>query len=141
MKSFGIFILVLILGLGLGIAAFLLLPAKTDQTETQVEVVRLFSPAPNSIITSPLTLTGEARGYWYFEASFPVRVLDANGNELGAHYLMATSEWMTTEMVPFSGEISFKPSATDTGFLVLQKDNPSGLPEHDQEVRYPIRFR
>jgi len=38
-------------------------------------------------------------------------------------------------------EISFKPSATDTGFLVLQKDNPSGLPEHDQEVRYPIRFR
>ena len=30
--------------------------------------------------------------------------------------------------------------ATSTGTLVLQKDNPSGLPEHADELRIPVRF-
>src|SRR5476651_630333 len=37
---------------------------------------------PNEDLVSPLTVTGEARGSWYFEGSFPVLLLDANGKEL-----------------------------------------------------------
>ncbi|MEK7625271.1 MAG: hypothetical protein AAB467_02885, partial [Patescibacteria group bacterium] len=32
-------------------------------------LIRLFEPQPNQSITSPVTLTGEARGNWFFEAS------------------------------------------------------------------------
>jgi len=106
-----------------------------------IELVQLESPAPNSVVRSPLKVTGQAVGFWFFEASFPIRVLDADGNELGSHYVMTADEWMTTSMVPFEGVITFKASPTDTGYLVLHKDNPSGLPEHDREIRYPIRFR
>ena len=105
------------------------------------EKVRLSSPRINEIIGSPLSLTGEARGLWFFEASFPVRILDGGGDEIAVGYVQATSDWMTESFVPFEGRIEFQMPKTESGTLVLEKDNPSGLPEHYEEVRIPIRFK
>lgn len=107
----------------------------------QDERIRVTAPASGQIVNSPLAITGEARGTWFFEASFPVRLLDANGAVVATHYAQAQGEWMTTEFVPFSSRLEFAAPATDTGMLVLAKDNPSGLPEHDAEIRIPVRFR
>lgn len=98
------------------------------------------SPTPNAIVQSPLMVTGEARGTWYFEASFPVRLLDDQGNELAVAPAQAQGEWMTEEFVPFSVTLAFDTNAPG-GTLVLEKDNPSGLPEHAASVRIPVRFR
>ena len=120
-------------------------PANSDQPSggipIKIDSVQMDYPRPGSIIKSPVTITGKALGIWYFEASFPVEITDANGNLLGQHYAEAQSDWMTIEAVPFISTVSFKNSPTDTGFIVLKKDNPSGLPEYDAEVRYPVRFR
>jgi hypothetical protein len=113
-------------------------PDEPDIIETSL--VRVTAPARNAMVRSPLAVTGEARGNWYFEASFPLRVIDANGRQLGVSYAQAEGEWMTTNFVPFRGAISFSNPSTATGFLVLEKDNPSGLPENAAEVRVPIRF-
>jgi hypothetical protein len=91
-------------------------------------------------IKSPLRITGEARGYWFFEASFPVKVLDENGKELGITPARALGEWMTEDFVPFEVTINFSTSTTRTGFVVFMKDNPSGLPENDNELRIPVTF-
>jgi len=104
------------------------------------DMVRLIAPLPNSEIVSPLTVKGEARGNWYFEASFPVRLFDGNGKEIAVVPAQAKGEWMTTEFVPFEVVLTFETPLTDTGMLVLEKDNPSGLPEHAASVGYPIRF-
>src|ERR1035437_6951636 len=92
------------------------------------DIIKVSSPLPNSTIKSPLTVTGVARGNWYFEASFPVRLYDANGKELVATPAQAKGDWMTTEFVPFEVTLNFTKPTTATGTLVLQKDNPSGLP-------------
>jgi hypothetical protein len=113
-------------------------PAATSTTSTMVRGV---SVQPNSIVKSPLTVTGEARGNWYFEASFPIKILDAAGKVLGQAPAQAQGEWMTTNFVPFKALIAFATSTTDTGTLVIEKDNPSGLPQNAAEVRIPIRFR
>ena len=105
------------------------------------DLIQVEAPKPNEIIRSPLTITGKARGTWYFEASFPIRLLDANGKEIAVKPAHAKGEWMITEFVPFETTLEFEPSATDTGTLVLEKDNPSGLLEHAAEVRIPVRFR
>src|SRR5680860_1906637 len=34
----------------------------------KTDLIRLSTPRPNQTISSPLTLTGQARGNWYFEA-------------------------------------------------------------------------
>ncbi len=102
--------------------------------------IKVTTPLPNAVVSSPLLIKGEARGTWYFEASFPVKILDANGTELGIVPAQAQGEWMTTEFVPFETSLTFKKPTTKTGTLVLQKDNPSGLPEYDDSVSIPVTF-
>lgn len=91
------------------------------------------------LVSSPLTVSGRARGPWYFEASAPFSVLDANGNILAQSYVTAEGEWMTEEFVPFSGSITFIPT-TETGEVVFKNDNPSGDPERDKYLRIKVRF-
>lgn len=98
------------------------------------------SPAPNAVVTSPLTVTGKARGTWYFEASFPVRLLDDEGNELAVTPAQAQGEWMTEDFVPFLVTLTFTTNAK-TGTIVLEKDNPSGLPENDASIAVPVKFQ
>ena len=102
--------------------------------------INVSSPQPNSVVSSPLTVTGEARGTWYFEASFPVKLYDANNNLLAQAPAQALSDWMTTDFVSFSVTLTFPTPSTQTGTLVLEKDNPSGLPQNDDSVSIPVSF-
>lgn len=105
-------------------------------------LIRVASPRPGEKIRSPLIVAGEARGNWYFEASFPIQLLDSNGRDvsLTPPYITALGEWMTEEFVPFSATLTFTLPQTSTGTLILIKDNPSGHPEFDDELRIPIIF-
>lgn len=109
-------------------------------TPDKSNLIILESPKPNDVVISPLTVTGRARGNWYFEASFPIKIYDSTGKLLGSSHAQAEGEWMTTDFVPFRGILNFTSSATATGTLVLEKDNPSGLPENYDELRIPVRF-
>jgi hypothetical protein len=103
-------------------------------------MISVSAPLPGDEVQSPLTVTGEARGNWYFEASFPVRLLDGNGNELTVAPAQAQGDWMTTDFVPFSVTLTFPTPATATGTLVLSKDNPSGEPQFDDSIEIPVTF-
>jgi spore germination protein GerM len=109
-------------------------PSPADENTIKVD-----TPQPNELITSPYTITGQAAG-WYFEASFPVKLLDANGQELVTTIAQAQSDWMTTEFVPFKATLEFVIDNEQNGTLVLIKDNPSGLPEHDQKLEIPVKL-
>jgi len=103
-------------------------------------VIVLHSPAPNSIVTSPLTVKAEAPGNWFFEANIIVELIDQNGEQIAITGMMTAEDWMTTDMVGFEGIIEFETDAEE-GFLVIHKDNASGLPEHDASEKFPIRFK
>lgn len=109
-------------------------------TNEHSDLIQVKSPKKNQIITSPLVVAGNARGTWYFEASFPVRLLDGNGNELAVTPALAQAEWMTENFVPFVATLNFTSPSTATGLLILEKDNPSGLPEHALQVEIPVQF-
>lgn len=116
--------------------------SRPDYSKMDVsDLIRVSNPKNNDVIKSPLKIAGEARGLWYFEASFPVRLLDGNGKELVIKPAQALDEWMTERFVPFEAVLEFPKPETDSGTLILQKDNPSGLPEHDRELRIPVKFR
>ena len=97
--------------------------------------VRLATPLLGSEPSSPLRIVGEARGTWYFEASFAIRLLGPDGDELGVAVAQAQAPWMTEDFVPFEAELSFAAPTDACLTLVLEKANPSDLPEHDDEVR------
>jgi hypothetical protein len=91
-------------------------------------------------VANPIEITGKARGFWFFEASFPAKIVDANDAELAAFSIETTDEWMTTDFVNFSVIVPFATSTTATGKLILQKSNPSDLPENAEELVIPITF-
>jgi hypothetical protein len=106
--------------------------------------IRISSPRPNQLIHSPLTITGEARGSWFFEASFPVTLVNWDGLIIAQGIAQAKGDWMTTEFVPFEATLTFtvdKDVYSNRGALILKKDNPSGLPEHDDALEIPIVFQ
>ena len=105
------------------------------------DTISVMAPTINGEVSSPLKVTGQARGTWYFEASFPVSLLDANGKVLAQTPAHAQGEWMTQDFVPFTATLTFKKPVTETGTLVLEKDNPSGLAEYAAEIQIPIRFQ
>ena|SRR3989338_9319713 len=116
-------------------------PVQKAEIESRANLIRLETPLPNSTITSPLNIRGEARGVWFFEASFPIYLTDWDGLIIAEGYATAEGEWMTTEFVPFTATLTFKnPTYKNNGSLILKKDNPSGLPLHDDALEIPIFF-
>lgn len=107
----------------------------------KTDLIRVTNIQPNQKITSPVKITGEARGVWFFEASFPITVFDDNGEVLGQGIATAKDDWMTENFVPFEANITFTAPKTDIGRLVLRKDNPSGLSEHDDALFIPVVFK
>jgi hypothetical protein len=98
----------------------------------------LDKPTTNEEITSPLLVEGRARGTWYFEASFPVKLVDSAGSVLATGIAQTQGDWMTEDFVPFKASIDFKVDTPTTANLVLIKDNPSGLPENDDQMSVPV---
>lgn len=107
----------------------------------KINLIRINNPRPNQLINSPLTIEGEARGSWFFEASFPVELSDQNGNIISRGIATAQGEWMTEKFVPFIAKLEFNaPTTSQKGILTLKKDNPSGLPENDDKLIVPVIF-
>jgi hypothetical protein len=108
------------------------------------DLVRVSSPTEGAVISSPVTIEGEARGPWFFEADAPVVITDWDGRIIGEGYISAEGDWMTESFVPFSGEVSFElptDGVSDRGAVILQKANPSGLPENDAALEITVTLQ
>ncbi len=113
---------------------------QTSPVTKTSELITVSSPVPNQLISSPLKITGQDRGNWFFEASAPVELIDANGNKIAQGNITTKGDWMTTEFVPFTATLTFTKPTTTSGKLIFRKDNPSGLPENDDQIEIPITF-
>jgi len=105
------------------------------------DLIVLNSPKSGAIVTSPVNLQGMARGYWFFEGTFPVTIVNWDGLIIGEGYATAEDEWMTEEFVPFKAQVNFTlPDYLNRGAIILKKNNASGLPKHDAALEVPILF-
>lgn len=108
----------------------------------KIDLVRINYPRPNTEIESPLRIDGEARGFWFFEGSFPVILKDSEGAVVGRGFTIAKGEWMTEEFVSFTAELIFdKPTTLEKGILILQKNNVSDIREYDDMLQIPVSFK
>lgn len=114
------------------------IPEKITYLNATINNITVETPFPGAVTGKSFSVVGKARGTWFFEASFPVEVLDKNGNVLVVTPAQAQSEWMTENFVPFKVEMKVPDSYIGPATLVLNKDNPSGLPEHDASISFPI---
>lgn len=96
------------------------------------------TPLPGGTVGNTFTVSGKARGGWYFEASFPLSVVSSANAQLVEMPVQATGDWMTSEFVPFTASVSVPASYKGPATLILHNDNASGLPENDASISIPI---
>lgn len=118
---------------------------ETEETETEEEsLIVVTSPVPGENVGDPLEVSGQARGYWYFEASAPVVVTNWDGLIIGEGYITADGDWMTEDFVPFSGTIDYELPANSysaTGTIIFERANPSGLPENAAAFEMQVQLQ
>lgn len=108
---------------------------------TSTASIQIDEPDPNDIVSSPMTVSGQATGTWFFEDSAPVKVYNSNGTLLGQGTISTVSgNWMTTSSVAFTGTINFSNPNTATGTVVFERSNPSGLPQNAASSTVQVRF-
>lgn len=111
------------------------------------DLIEVELPYPDAVVGKEFSVIGKARGFWFFEASFPVQVLDKDSNVLATAVAQAQKDpftgeinWMTENFVPFRADVKVPLSYIGPATLVLKKDNPSGLPENDASFSFPINI-
>lgn len=118
--------------------------SRCNNNLTKVELgdITNLNIAANQAISSPLTITGKAKGPWFFEASFPIVLVDWDGLIIAESIAQAEGDWMTEGLVPFTATLKFtKPAYGERGAIILKRDNPSGLPAGDAAVEIPVTFK
>jgi len=116
----------------------LVVPENTDLPEEDLFILN--SPKANDKVQSPLSLSGTAKGNMFFEGQFGISIEDSNGKVLGTSFATSTEDWMTENYIPFTANLEFETPTTDTGNLILENDNPSGLEENSKELIIPVNF-
>jgi hypothetical protein len=112
-------------------------PGTASRTD---ELIKVTTPTPGDTVTSPLVIEGEARGPWYFEASFPV-VLETNSGEVLIEApAVASGEWMTEDFVPFTVSLAYGETTATSGTLILQRANPADLASQANTLLIPVLF-
>ena len=99
--------------------------------------IRVSSPHVNSTITSPLTVSGEAKG-WFVDGKILVQLMDDKGNIIVQSEALAKGEG--DEYVTFETKMDFDRKDVKAGDLVFQKINPSNDPAQARTFSFPIFF-
>lgn len=139
--------IIILIALCLGISLYVYF-TKKDKTNTPIPVytyknassdlVQVDLPYPEAVTGKEFSIIGKARGYWYFEASFPAIVMDKNGKVLWQGPVQAQGDWMTEDFVPFKVDVKVPQDYMGKATIILKNDNPSGLPENEKSVSFPI---
>jgi len=95
----------------------------------------------NQLVSNPVIIEGKARGYWFFEGDAPVIIKDSMGNVIGQGIAQAKGNWMTVQFVNFQAQVNITQPQSFEGEIILKKDNPSGLPENDDQLIIPVKFK
>lgn len=94
----------------------------------------------NDLINSPLSISGKVDSNWFFEASFPVKILDNNRNIIKETTATTKEDWTKDGQISFNVNVEFDPKDFISGFMILRNDNPSGLKENIKSLEVPIKF-
>lgn len=115
-------------------------PVTAEHTSLKGVSLVVDAPLAGDLISSPITLRGKVPGSWSFEADFGVEIYDANGQQIGDGFATLQGEWMTEDLVDFTGTVSFDKPKTSTGTVVLRRANPADESRFDDSVTIPITF-
>ena len=117
-------------------------PTPIAEAETQKpEMPTVSSPSANMKVVSPLKVIGTVPAGWMFEGVFPIKLVDVNRKLIvqGQAKEKLAGSWQGGLPVDFTTTLTFK-TASKSGTLILENDNPSGTLENSKTFEVPVKF-
>lgn len=116
-------------------------PTASTSPTPNPEMPIVSSPSANMKVVSPLKVTGTVPAGWMFEGVFPIKLVDASRKLIvqGQAKEKLAGSWQGGLPVDFTATLMFK-TASGSGFLILQNDNPSGIPANSKTFEVPVGF-
>lgn len=114
----------------------------TTREYTSLKGVKIFAynPLTDDTIETGVSVVGSVPGSWSFEASFPVKLLNSQGDTVAEGTAKLLDDWMTDNQVLFAAKLEWSSKQSGGGELILQKDSPSGLDANNDHISIPIKF-
>lgn len=97
-----------------------------------------FSITPGQKVSKVITFTGSVKNSYFFEGNILIDVLDAAGNNVLKSNAKATTDWMTSGPVSFSGSLDLSSLAPGYAYIEIHNDNASGLAQNDKSILIPV---
>ncbi len=114
-----------------------------DITPTPLESSKpvITSPQSGSKVSSPLIVKGSVPAGWMFEGVFPIKLTNVNNEVIVQTQAkeVVPGSWSSSQRIDFTATLAFS-TQENSGFIVLEKDNPSGLPENADSYKIPVNF-
>ncbi len=104
------------------------------------DFIEITNLQPNATVASPLTIKGKAKGMWYFEGSFAVELVNAEGNTLAKEPAQAKGKWMIEKLAAFTATLTFETAEDEHGKVIFHRANPSGLAKNEMTYSIPVTF-
>jgi len=101
-------------------------------------------PRPGAKLSLPITISGQAQPFWFFNEVFPITMYDKDKIPVGHGFVRAVEQEEPNALgfIPFKGIISqfdFPPQ-TKKGLLILQRGTGETTPEQVGYIEIPILF-
>lgn len=125
---------------GLSAVASSALPPE-EQTLRDAATLAVFVDLPaDSVVASPIHISGTADSRFFWEGVFPVRLLGANGCVLGEAPAIPTGDWMVPGQIAFRSTLFFSAAPGSSAVLVFQEDIVGEDPLAPLEVRTLVKI-
>ncbi len=92
------------------------------------------------VVDHLLTFSGEARGTWFFEASFRAEVRDSTGTIVSVASVQGAGDWESEVFVPFTVSIKIPDTVVGRGTVVLIKNNRTSDSLPDDSYTVSVQF-
>ncbi len=111
--------------------------SNTEITGNKADLVS-FSVSPGAKVHGVVSYTGSVKGGYFFEGNIVMHILGADKSNLLDTHGTATSDWMTSGPVQFSGTLDFSGVPAGPAYIEIHNDNASGLPQNDKSILIPV---
>ncbi len=114
-------------------------PVQGDKNDNSSDAadIQIEKPKSGDTASSPLEIDGRAKGSWFFEGQFPIKLIDGNGLVLATGQAKALGDWANEDTVPFRAILEFSVPASASATLVFSQDDPSGQ-SNAEEIKVPV---
>lgn len=93
------------------------------------------------IVDEGFEVKGKVSGEWFFEGTFPVRVLNEQGEIIKSLSATTQDDWRTSDLVSFTFKLDTQLEQESIVVLRFEKSNPSGLEENDDYAQVTITIK